>query len=109
MSSTISTITESAACPPRMHNPPHPGELLRELWLEPLGLSITATAKALNVSRKAVSELVNGKVGISAEMSIRLELAFGKSAESWLGHQAAFDLWVLNQRRDMLGVQRLAA
>ena len=91
------------------HNPPHPGELLRELWLTPLGLSITETAARLKVSRKTLSEIVNAKAAVSAEMALRLELAFGKTAESWLGHQSAFDLWQLHGKRRALGVQRLAA
>ena len=92
-----------------MHNPPHPGELLRELWLAPLGLSITAAAQRLLVSRKTLSEIVNGRASISPEMALRLELAFGKTAESWLGHQSAYDLWQLQSRRSSLGVQRLVA
>lgn len=93
----------------RMHNPPHPGEILKTLWLDPLDLTLKDTAAALNVSRKTVSELVNGKVGVSPEMALRLELAFGKSAESWLAAQAAYDLWQLESRRESLGVHRLAA
>ena len=93
----------------RMHNPPHPGEILSEFWLTPLGLSIHETATRLNVSDNSVLEWVNGKMGISPEMALRLELAFGKSAESWLAHQAAFDLWQLECRRESLGVQRVAA
>jgi addiction module HigA family antidote len=92
-----------------MFNPPHPGEMLSELWLEPLNLSVTKTAALLNVSRKTVSELVNGKIGVSPEMALRLEIAFGKSAASWLAHQAAFDLWQLESKRAALGVQRAAA
>jgi antitoxin HigA-1 len=93
----------------RMFNPPHPGEILSELWLEPLGLSITEIAKHLNVHEKTVSELVNGKTGVSPEMALRLELAFGKSAESWLAAQAAYDLWQLEVKRESLGVHKLAA
>ncbi|WP_026223616.1 HigA family addiction module antitoxin [Methylosarcina fibrata] len=93
----------------RMFNPPHPGEILADLWLEPMGLSITETARHLNVSRKAVSELVNGKTALSAEMAVRLELAFGKSAESWLAAQAAYDVWQLESKRGELGVHNLAA
>lgn len=93
----------------RQHNPPHPGEILQELWLEPLGLSVTAAAAGLKVSRKTLSEIINGRAGISAEMALRLELAFGKSAESWLQHQSAYDLWLLESRRDALGVERFAA
>ena len=90
-------------------NPPHPGEILSALWLKPLGLSITAAAAQLKVSRKTLSEIVNARASISAEMALRLELAFGKSAESWLGHQSAFDLWQLQGQRRHLGVSRLAA
>lgn len=92
----------------RMHNPPHPGEMLQDLWLEPLGLTITEAAARLRVSRKTLSEIVNGRAAISPEMALRLEMAFGKSAQSWLGHQAAFDLWQLRAKRADLGVERVA-
>lgn len=91
-----------------MYNPPHPGEILREMWLEPLGMTITAAAAQLKVSRKALSELVNAHTSLTAEMAMRLELAFGKSAESWLGHQSAYDLWHIQERAPLLGVQRVA-
>lgn len=93
----------------RMHNPPHPGEILRTLWLEPLGLTISGAAAELKVSRKTLSEIVNARSSVSAEMALRLELAFGKSAESWLAHQAAWDLWRLKGRAHRLGVRRLRA
>lgn len=93
----------------RMHNPPLPGVILHQLWLIPLGLSITAAADLLKVSRKTLSEIVNGHASITAEMAIRLELAFGKSAESWLGHQNAYDLWRMQGRAAELGVERVAA
>jgi addiction module HigA family antidote len=67
-----------------MHNPPHPGEVLRELCLEPLGLSVTAASEALGVSRKTLSAVLNGKAGISPEMAIRLSIAFDTSVKSWL-------------------------
>ncbi|MBI1867166.1 MAG: HigA family addiction module antidote protein [Methylocystis sp.] len=76
-----------------MHNPPHPGEVLRELCLAPLGLSVTAAAKHLGVSRQSLSELLNGRNGVSAEMAIRLEQAFGGAAATWLRMQIAYDLW----------------
>lgn len=75
-----------------MHNPPHPGEIIRELCLEPLGLTVTSAARALGVSRKALSELLNGKAGISAEMAVRLSIAFRTTPESWLMQQAIYDL-----------------
>lgn len=76
----------------RMKNPPYPGLSVRHDCLEPLGLSITEGAKALGVTRQAMNNLVSGKAGISAEMAIRLEKAFGGGAETWLRMQAAYDL-----------------
>lgn len=93
----------------QMHNPPHPGEILSELWLKPMGLSITEAASRLKVSRKTLSEIVNGRAAVSAEMAMRLELAFDKSAASWFGHQAAYDLWQMRGRRAKLGVSRVEA
>ncbi len=92
-----------------MHNPPHPGEILRTLCLEPLGLSVTEAAQALGVSRKTLSSLLNGRTGISPEMAIRLSIAFGTSAESWMRQQAHFDLWHAEQRRRELKVKKLFA
>ncbi len=80
-----------------MHNPPHPGEVIRELCIDPLGLSVTDAAQALGVTRKALSELLNGHTGISPAMAVRLSLAFGGSAESWLTQQAQYDLWKVRQ------------
>lgn len=91
----------------RMHNPPHPGEILRQMWLAPLNLSITAAAESLKVSRKTLSEIVNGRASITPEMAMRLELAFGKSAQSWLGHQNAYDLWQMQERVAELGIERI--
>ena len=93
----------------RMHNPPHPGEILKSLCLEPLGLSVTDTAAALGVSRKTLSAILNGRAGISPEMAVRLSIAFDTSAESWLTQQTQFDLWHAEQSRKRLRVTRLAA
>ena len=76
----------------RMHQPPHPGEVLKGLCLEPLGLSVTEAADALGVSRKTLSRILNGRAGISPDMAIRLSVAFGTSPESWLNQQAMHDL-----------------
>ena len=76
-----------------MHNPPHPGEVVREFCIEPLGLSVTEAAKGLGVSRSSLSELLNGRRGISPEMAIRLSTDFGGSAERWITQQAQYDLW----------------
>jgi len=76
-----------------MHNPPHPGVHLREDYLKPLALSITAAARALGVSRKALSEVVNGRVGISVDMAMRMGKAFGENPHIWLRLQEQYDIW----------------
>lgn len=93
----------------RMHNPPHPGEVLRELCLEPLGLNVSESARALGVSRKTLSSILNGRAGISPEMAVRLSIAFDTSAESWLNQQTQYDLWLAEKRRKSLRVEKLAA
>ena len=93
----------------RMHNPPHPGEVLKALCLEPLDLTISDAAKALGVSRKTLSGIVNGRVGISPEMAVRLSLAFDTTAESWLNQQVQYDLWQAEKKRSTLRVKRLSA
>ena len=75
-----------------MHNPPHPGKVIKELCLEPLGLTVTEAAKGLCVSRKTLSALLNSRFGISPQMAIRLSKAFGGSPESWLVQQTHYDL-----------------
>ena len=85
-----------------MVNPPHPGETVRELCLEPLGLTVTDAAKGLGVSRKTLSSLLNGRFGISPEMAIRLSKAFGGSPESWLIQQAKYDLWQVQDRKEKI-------
>ncbi|MFB3061108.1 MAG: HigA family addiction module antitoxin [Candidatus Binatia bacterium] len=92
-----------------MHNPPHPGEVLRNLCLEPLDLSVTEAAKALGVSRKTLSAILNGRAGISPEMAIRLSIAFDTTAESWLNQQVQYDLWQAERHRSKLRVARLSA
>lgn len=76
-----------------MQDPPHPGEIIRKDCLEPLGLTVTEAAEGLGVSRKHLSELLNGHAGISPEMAIRLSKAFGGSPKSWLTQQMQYDLW----------------
>lgn len=93
----------------RMHNPPHPGEILKALCLEPLGLTVTAAAGALGVSRKTLSAILNGRAGISPEMAVRLSIAFDTTAESWLNQQTRYDLWHAELSRKQLRVTRLAA
>lgn len=90
-----------------MHNPPHPGETIRELCLAPLGLSITRAAQGLGVTRKALSELLNGHSGISPEMAIRLAIALHTTPESWLMQQMQYDLWKAKQKQKKLQVEDL--
>lgn len=92
-----------------MRNPPHPGEIIRELCLEPLDLSVTDAAEALGVSRKTLSSILNGRAGISPEMAVRLSIAFDTSAESWLNQQTRYALWHAEKRRSELQVRRLIA
>ncbi len=93
----------------RMHNPPHPGEVLRELCLKPLGVTVTEAARALGVSRKTLSGILNGRTGVSPEMAVRLSIAFNTTAESWLTQQVQYDLWHAERGRKRLRVARLAA
>jgi addiction module HigA family antidote len=89
-----------------MKNPPHPGRSIRNACLEPLGLSVTEGAKVLGVSRQALSNIVNGKAGISAEMAIRLTKAFGSTADTWLRMQIAYDLAQAMKNESKIKVQR---
>ena len=93
----------------KMHNPPHPGEVLRELCLEPLNLTVTDAARSLGVSRKALSSILNGRAGISPERAVRLSIAFNTSAESWLNQQLQYDLWRAEKGRKLLHVMKLSA
>ena len=91
-----------------MQNPPHPGKIVRWECLEPLGLTVTRAAKGLGVTRQALSDLVNGKAGVSVEMSLRLSQAFGSTPETWLGMQTAYDLWQARERVTQIKVERFA-
>lgn len=91
-----------------MHNPPHPGELIRKDCLEPLDLTVTEAAEGLGVSRKHLSELLNGHAGISPQMAIRLSKAFGGSPESWLTQQMQYDLRQAQEEEEP-DVERFAA
>ncbi len=93
----------------KMHKPPHPGEILKALCLEPLELSVTAAAGALGVSRKTLSAILNGRAGISPAMAIRLSKAFDTTPESWLNQQMQYDLWIAEQNSGDLHVQKLIA
>jgi len=90
-----------------MHDPAHPGEVIRELCLEPLKLSVTEAAKALGVTRKALSELLNGRAGVSPTMALRLARAFDTSAERWMALQQQYDLWQARKAVKLGKVRRL--
>ncbi len=91
-----------------MKNPPHPGRSIKDACLEPLGLSVTEGAEVLGVARHTLSRVINGQAGISPEMAIRLEKAFGGSADSWLRMQAAYDLAQARRHEDEIDVERYA-
>jgi len=93
----------------RMHNPPHPGEIIREFCIEPLDLTVTETAEALGVARKTLSTLLNGRAGISPEMALRLSKVFGRTPEGWLRLQLQFDLWKAEQSLDISKLKRIKA
>jgi addiction module HigA family antidote len=91
----MSTITKQKT----MHNPAHPGEILRELYLKPMHVTITQAAEALGVSRKHVSAIVNGRVPVTPDMAMRLAAAFATEAQLWVNLQAQHDLWVVSQKK----------
>ena len=89
--------------------PAHPGEILKEMYLVPLQLTITETAQALGIARKNLSAIVNGKMGISPDMAVRLSEAFNTSSELWIGLQKDYDLWRSKQNIDRQQIKRLYA
>jgi addiction module HigA family antidote len=93
-----------------MHDPAHPGEILKELVIEPLGLSVTEAARHLGVSRKTLSKVLNSRGAVTPEMAVRLEMTFGKpDAAHWLRLQNAHDLWRTRQRSTALHVTPVEA
>jgi addiction module HigA family antidote len=90
-----------------MKNPPHPGLSVRHDCLEPLGLSVTKAAGKLGISRKQLSDILNGHSGLSAEMAIRLDKAFGGGADTWFRLQAAYDLAQAMKKADKIRVERI--
>lgn len=90
-----------------MYNPPHPGESILDLCLEPLNMSISAAAEHLGVSRKHLSSIINGHASITADMAIRLAKAFGGSPETWLRMQVSYDLWHAQQKAGKINVKPL--
>src|SRR3984893_9313229 len=106
LTSILWTIIEGEM-PVLMKNPPHPGLHVRHDYLAPLGLSVTAAAKALGVTRQALNNLVNGKSGISPEMAVRLSKAFGGSPAVWLKMQMGYDLAQVKRSADKIKVRRV--
>lgn len=90
----------------RMHNPAHPGEVLREYL--PEGMTVTEAARRLGITRQALSSLINGRAGVSADMAVRLSQALGTSAKMWLSMQVAYDLWQA-EKKPRPKINRLAA
>ena len=93
----------------QMHNPPHPGEVIRGLCLEPLELNVSEAAEALGVARKTLPAILNGRAGIGPEMALRLSIAFNTSPESWMNQQTQYDLWLAKKDKKRLRVKRLTA
>ena len=91
-----------------MKNPSHPGEIIRDLCIEPLGLTVTKAAEGLGVTRKTLSLLLNGHAGISPEMALRLSQAFGRSPESWLQLQGSYDLAQVRKSANTIHVKPFA-
>ena len=92
-----------------MHNPPHPGEIIREFCIESINLTVTKAAIALGVTRKTLSVLLNGQSGISPEMALRLSKVFGRSPEGWLKLQLQYDLWQAQETTDLKKLKRIKA
>jgi len=81
-----------------MHSPAHPGEILKEMYIAPLGVTVTKVADALGVTRKHVSAIVNGRAPVTPDMAVRLAGVFGTEPEIWVNLQAQYDLWLVRQQ-----------
>ncbi len=90
-----------------MRNPPHPGEFIHSVYLEPFGMSSRALAESLNVAPSTLNQVITGKSGISAEMALRLSKALGRSPESWLAMQGHYDLWQTKQHAKLDDVRHI--
>lgn len=90
-----------------MHNPPHPGEFIRETYMEPFGVSCRSVAEHLDVSPSTLNRILKKQSGVSPEMALRLSRTLGRSPESWLAMQDAYDLWLARKTAKLSGVQRL--
>ena len=90
-----------------MRNPPHPGEFIRETYIDPFDISIRSLAESLGVASSTLARIVSMRSGISPEMALRLSKALGRSAESWLAMQHNFDLWQAKKTADLSDVQKV--
>ena len=90
-----------------MHNPPHPGEFIKEIYMEPYRLSSRRVASNLNVSHSTLTRLINGDSSITPEMALRLSLVLGRSPESWLAMQDNYSLWIAKKKLDLSSVKKL--
>ncbi len=90
-----------------MHNPPHPGEFIREVYIDPLGVSVRQVADSLGVAASTLNRVLNGQSGVSPEMALRLSKALGRSPESWLAMQAQYDLWHARRSVSLKQVRKL--
>ena len=90
-----------------IYKPKHPGEMVKSLCIDPIGISVTEAADALNISRPTLSRLLNGRIGISPEMAVRLSIVFNTSSEFWINLQAAYDLWLAEKKRKKLKLMPL--
>ena len=103
----MATTTEKTM---RMHNPAHPGEILRELYLGPMGITVTQAAEALGVSRKHISAIINARAPVTPDMAMRLAVAFAMQPDVWINLQAQHDLWTVTRKaRPKVKVLRAAA
>ena len=90
-----------------MHNPPHPGEFIRETYIEPFDISIRSLAESLGVAASTLARIVSERSAVSPEMALRLSKALGRSPESWLEMQHKYDLWSARQTTDLSDVERI--
>lgn len=90
-----------------MHNPPHPGDFIREIYITPFGISARQVAESLGVSTSTLNRLLNGDSNISPEMALRLSKALGRTPESWLAMQHRYDLWHARKHVDLKRVRKL--
>lgn len=90
-----------------MHNPPHPGEFIRQTYIEPFEISVRSLAESLDVSPSTLARIVSMRSAVSPEMALRLSKALGRSPESWLAMQHNYDLWLAKQSADLSDVQKV--